>query len=101
MKNKAAENATRCFLAACLIIALAAVGAKVLNHYYVAPAQRIIDNMVAEHEKRVEVMRKRLQYAKTCVLEEKVLDHQFGPMQYSCTKIAEQVYPFPDELKKI
>jgi hypothetical protein len=95
------ENATRCFLTACLIIALAGVGAKVWNHYFVAPADKVLAEMVAAQDKRIEVMRKRLQYAKTCVLEEKVLDHQWGQMRYNCEKIAAQVYPFPEELKKI
>lgn len=101
MKDKDWNNPTGCFFTALLIVVFTAVGVKVVNHFYITPAQLIIDNMITEHEKRVEVMRKRLQYAKTCVLEEKVLDHQFGPMQYNCERIAEQVYPFPDELKKI
>ncbi|MCY1430770.1 hypothetical protein D9M71_467230 [compost metagenome] len=95
------DNATRCFINACLVILVVALGVKVLNYYFTLPAQKIIATMTAEHEARIEIMRKRLVYAKTCIMEEKELDNIYGQAYYNCNRIADQVYPFPDTLKKI
>lgn len=95
------ENATRCFFTACLVIAVAALGTKSWNLYSSSPLRLTLAAMQTEQDKQIEIIQKRLQYAKTCVLEEKVLDNIYGPVQHNCEKIAAQVYPFPEKLKQI
>lgn len=95
------DTSTRCFITACLLIAVTALCVKAHNLYSDDPLQKALLATTAMHDKKVDILHKRLQYAKTCIMEEKELDNIHGQAYYNCEKIAAQVYPFPDELKKI